>query len=82
MTVGIQTFGEVDPGTVDPELAARIDERRAAFTLLGDAVRVAYPEILTPAPLAENQSPADTVTQFAQFSANAALAQQVDSLGF
>jgi hypothetical protein len=73
-------YAEADPGSGDPELALRAHERREAFTLLAGAVSVAYPDLLSSAPITEQPNvaaPADTV---AQFSATAALSQQVDGL--
>lgn len=76
----IHTFGEFDPGAANAELLERFRERTDGEFLLKDAVRVAYPDLPSPTPVAEQPTtvaPADTV---AQYSATAALSQQVDSL--
>ena len=72
----MHTYGEFDPGAANAELLKRFRVVTEAVDLLGDSVRVAYPD-LSPAPVTEQQTVAapDTV---AQYSAIAALSQQVD----
>lgn len=75
----MHTYGEFDPGLANVEALERFRVVAEAVDLLRGSVRVAHPD-LSPPPVAEQPNVAAPADAIAQYSATAALSQQVDSL--